>query len=291
LDNIYRHRQEGHRPEEAAIFGASEVAKAVIASTLTTIAIFVPVVFVGGVSGIMFGQMAYCISLALLASLFTALVLIPMLSSKFLLVVKTDQKVWMPLRGFYKKSEKWFVKAEDIYRRLLDWALSHRRRVILGTVAILILSMFLTPFIRTRFMAEEDMGLLQIILELPIGTRMEETARIARRVEDIIEREVPEKEVMFAYWGSSTGGFGPMGGEQGSNLGSVSARLSYQKERKRSIFEIADGLRPLTSSLPGVKVRYITEDPLSNMLFGGGRAFNLELYGHDLEQLPGLPKG
>ncbi|GAG19075.1 unnamed protein product, partial [marine sediment metagenome] len=95
---------------------------------------------------------------------------------------------------------------------------------------------------------------------------------------------------MFAYWGSSTSGPGLMGRDQGSNLGRVTARLSYQKERKRSIFEIADGLRPLTSSFPGVKVRYITEDPLSNMLFGGGRAFNLELYGHDLKTASGVAK-
>ena len=282
LDSIYRHREKGHRPVEAAISGASEVSKAVIASTLTTVAIFVPIVFIGGISGIMFGQMAYCISLALLASLFTALVLIPMLSSKFLIVVGTNQKSWMPLRGFYKRSERWFVKTEEIYRKLLDWALSHRRRVILGTIIILVLSIFLMPFIKTRFMAEEDMGLFQIVLELPVGTRMEETARIARQIEDIIEKEVPEKEVMFAYWGMSSSS-GMMGGEQGSNLGRVSARLSYQKDRKRSVFEIVDELRPLTSSFPGTKVRYITDTPLGTMLFGGGRPFSLEVYGHDLK--------
>ena len=290
LDNIYRHREKGHRPEEAAISGASEVSKAVIASTLTTVAIFVPIVFVGGISGIMFGQMAYCISLALLASLFTALVLIPMLSSKFLIVVGTDQKGWMPLRGFYKRSDRWFVKIEESYRKLLDWALSHRRRVILGTIIILVLSMFLMPFINTRFMPEQDMGLFQIVLELPIGTRMEETAKIARQIEDIIEKEIPEKEVMFAYWGTSGDSGGIMGREQGSNLGMVSARLSYQKDRKRSVFEIVDELRPLTSSFPGTKVRYITDDPLSSMLFGGGRPFSLEIYGHDLKTSSGFAK-
>jgi HAE1 family hydrophobic/amphiphilic exporter-1 len=283
LDNIYRHRQLGHRPGEAAVFGASEVGKAVIASTLTTVAIFVPIVFVGGISGIMFSQMAYCICLALIASLFTALVLIPMLSSKFLLVVRTDQKGWMPLRGFYKKSEKWFVKIEEIYRNLLDWALSHRRRVILWTLVILVLSMLLVPFVETRFMAETDMGLLTVNLELPVGARMEETGKIARKIEGIIDREVPEKQTVFAYWGySGSSGASLMGMETGSNMGMVRARLSYRKERKRSILEIADQLRPLTSSFPGAKVRYVTEDPLSGMLFGGGKAFTLEIYGHDL---------
>ena len=192
LDNIHRHRKKGERPKQAAIFGASEVGKAIIASTLTTVAIFVPLVFVGGITGIMFKEMAFVICLALLASLFTALTLIPMLSAKFLHFRNEQDKVEGILKRFYFRSKRWFNKLDSSYRNLLGWSLSHRKKVIIGGFSILVFSLLLLPLIGTRFMPEVDSGVFRGRVELPVGTRLEETGKVMRSIEDIIIKEVPE---------------------------------------------------------------------------------------------------
>lgn len=290
LDNIYRHREGGERAEEASIFGASEVGKAVVASTLTTIVIFVPIILVGGITGIMFKEMALVISLALLASLFTALTLIPMLCSKTF-YPGDGKKKWTPLAGFYKKSEKWFVKLEGKYSNLLTRALNNRKKIIFGGLALLFLSLFLVPLVGTEFMAESDMGLFSLKVELPVGTRMEETGKVCRKIGNIILKQVPENKLVFARWGQSEEGISSLlGGEEGSNIGSLGARIVNQKDRKRSVKEIVDALRPYTQNFPGTIVRYSTEDPLSSMLFGAGKALNINIYGYDLETANQLAK-
>lgn len=283
LDNIYRHREKGERIKEAAIFGASEMAKAITASTLTTIAIFVPIVFVSGITGIMFRQMALVICFTLLASLITALMLIPMLSAKFLNFKKTKNKG--PVGKLNSRSEEWLEGLDLHYKNILNWSLSHRRRVIMGGFLILVFSLFLLPLVGNRFMAEVDSNLFRGTVELPVGTRIEETSKVMRSIEEIIEKEVPEKTVMFASWGSSGSGMSRMmGGDQGSNIGSFGTRLVPKEERKRSVNHIIDELRPLTAKYPGAEVRYNNEDPMSGMLFSGGKPFVIEIYGHDLKK-------
>ncbi len=292
FDNIFRHREIGERPKEASIFGASEVGKAVMASTLTTIAIFIPIVFVGGITGIMFKEMALVITLALMASLLTALTLIPMICSKW--YHPADQtKNWKPMAKFHDRSEKWFMKLDNKYRNALAWALSNRRKVVFGGFALLLLSFFLVPLIGTEFMAESDSGVFSVNVELPVGTRMEETGKVCQKIEELIDKYVPEKEMMYASWGASTEarGGGPMSGDEASNLGTVFCKVVQQKNRKRSVEEIVNTLRPYTQDFPGAVVRYSTEDPLQGMLFGGGGSpVTLNLYGYDLETSDRLAK-
>ena len=283
LDNIYRHREKGERTQEAAIFGASEVGKAITASTLTTIAIFVPIVFVGGITGIMFREMAFVICLALLASLFTALTLIPMLSAKFLRFKKQDNNRKVTWR-FYERSGQWLNKLDLTYRDFLGWALSHRKKVIIGGFLILLLSLLSLPLVGTRFMPEADSNMFRGTVELPVGTRFEETGRVMKSIEEVVTTEVPEKTVMFARWGYGSIGMGSVAfGREGSNVGMVGVRLIPKEKRKRSVKRIVDELRPLTSKYPGAKVRYNTEDPMAGLLFTEGKPFVIELYGHDIE--------
>ena len=284
LDNIYRHREKGERAEGAAIFGASEVGKAITASTLTTVAIFVPIVFVGGITGIMFKEMAFVICLTLITSLFTALTLIPMLSAKFLHLKKEEDKDRKFLRKVYIQSERWLNKLDSTYRNLLSWSLSHRKTVITGGFLILIFSLLLLPLIGTRFMAEVDSNMFRGTVELPVGTRIEETGKIMRSIEDVIIKEVPEKTVMFARWGYGGSGMGRMmGGDEGSNIGSFGVRLIPKEQPKRLVKRIVDELRPLTTKYPGAEVRYNAEDPMAGLLFAGGKPFVIEIYGHDLD--------
>lgn len=291
LDNIHRHREKGERAQEAAIFGATEVGKAIIASTLTTVAIFVPIVFIGGITGIMFKEMAFVICLALLASLFTALILIPMLSTKFLRLRKEEDKDKKFVRKFYIQSGKWLEKLDSTYRDFLGWALSHRKRVIIGGFLILLLSLLSLPLVGTRFMPESDANMFRGTVELPVGTRMEETGKVMRSMEDIVTKEVPERTVMFARWGYGAIGMGSVAfGQEGSNIGMIGVRLIPKEQRKRLVKRIVDELRPLTTKYPGAKVRYSTEDPLAGLFFAEGKPFVMEIYGHDIDTGMALAK-
>ncbi|MBN1870994.1 MAG: efflux RND transporter permease subunit [Candidatus Omnitrophica bacterium] len=285
LDNIYRHREKGERAKEAAIFGATEVGKAITASTLTTIVIFVPLVFVGGISSIMFEEMAFVICLTLVASLFTALTLIPMLSAKFLILKKEKDKSKKAAKLSYFQSEIFFDKLDSAYRDLLLWALSNRKKVIIGGFLIFLLSLLLLPMIGTQFMPEVDSNLFRGTVELPVGTRFEETGKVMESIADTIIKEVPEKNVMFTRWGSGGEGMGRMmGGQEGSNIGSFGVRLTPKEERKRPVRRIVDELRPLTAKYPGAEVRYSVEDPMSGMLYAEGKPLVIEIYGHDLDE-------
>ena len=284
LDNIYRHREKGQRAQEASIFGATEVGKAITASTLTTIAIFIPIVFIGGITGIMFTQMAFVICLTLLASLFTALTLIPMLSARFLRVTGEKEKKRGRLGVIYRQSERLFQQLDSLYANFLTWAVSHRKTVIIGSVSILLLSLLLLPLVGTRFMSDVDASMFRVTIELPVGTRFEETGKVAQAMTDIIEREVPEKRVIFAWWGSSESGrMRSVHGGQGPNIGMVGARLVPKEQRQRLVKTIVDELRPLTARFPGAKIRFNTEDPMSGLLFAEGKPFVIEIYGHDLD--------
>ncbi len=291
LDNIHRHREKKERAEEAAIFGASEVGKAITASTLTTIAIFLPIVFIGGITGIMFKEMAFVICLALLISLFTALTLIPMLSAKFLRLEKEEDKGKKIINKFYIQSGKWLNKLDSTYKNLLSWSLSHRKRVIIGGLLILCFSLLFLPLIGTRFTPETDSNMFRGTVELPVGTRFEETGKVMRSIEDIVTKEIPEKTVMFARWGYGAIGMGSVAfGQEGSNVGMIGVRLVPKEQRKRLAKRIVDELRPLTTKYPGAKVRYNTEDPLAGMFFAEGKPFVIEIYGHDMDTGMALSK-
>ncbi len=293
-ENIHRHRESLEDPKQAAIAGASEVAKAVVASTLTTMAIFLPIVFVKGITGILFKQMAAVICLALLASLFTALTLIPMLTSRFIkkgpgpFSKEIERKkglapFWQRL---YRISEHWFRKTEEGYRKLLSWALAHRAATITLGLSILVFSLLLIPLVGTEFFPEVDTGIVRIDVERPIGARIKETGKVMTAIEDILYSKVPELKASLVSWGyGESGGIGHIiGGEESSNTGWVMSKLVQKKYRRRSNKQIAAELKPLVSSFAGTKVRFSTEDPMESILFGAqSKPLSIEVRGYDLE--------
>ncbi len=287
-ENIHRHRDKlNHSAKDAAIFGASEVEKAVVASTLTTMAIFLPIIFVKGISGILFRQMAAVICLALLASLFTSLTLIPMLSAKIMALRQKTENRPQLLRRLYQLSEGWFRKIEERYRKILSWALGHRRRTIVLGISILLFSFSLIPLVGTEFFPEVDSGVIRIDVERPIGTRVSETGKVMLDIENILYKEVPELQASLLDWGyGETGGMvSIIGGEESSNTGWMMNKLVQKKYRKRSNKEIAAALKPLVSSYAGTKVRFSTEDPLEGIIFGStNKPLVIEVRGYDLVQ-------
>jgi len=283
VDNINRHRSKGQRPKEGAIFGANEVGVAVIASTLTTISIFAPIIFVGGITAIIFGQFAAIVTMALVASLFTALMLVPMLSSK-LLKVRNPNSSRSILDFFYRLGEKVLTKTEDSYVRFLDWSLSNRKTVFISCAVLFVWSIGIVGFIGTEFFPEQDQNRLSANYELPIGTRYERTGVVAQQLQKIVEKNVPERQHSFIRWGVFGGGGSHFATEEESYKGILYVRLKSKKQRNAPPNDLIKRLRKITDKIPGVTIRYSAEDPLEAMMFGGGGKLAVELYGHNMEQ-------
>ncbi len=280
LENIYRHREEGANPTESSLVGTTEVWSAILASILTTVVVFFPVVFLRGMSGIMFQQMAYVVSFALLCSLIVASTLIPMLSSKFLRYQPlSDSASKGRLHKIYSLSEKSFLKIEGQYARLLDWALKRRKTVVIVTIILFIVSFFLVRFIGVELMPSADEGEVRVNLEMAVGTRLEVIDQVTKTVEDIVLKTVPEVTSVMSRIGG--GGWRSSGG----HTAQVRITLVDQNERKRSSEDIANDLRRTLSGLPGVTIRTRAGQGLFLLRMGTSEMdnVNVEIRGYDLK--------
>lgn len=279
LDNIFRHRQKGERPYEAGLFGTGEVGGAIIASTLTTLAIFLPLVLVRGLMSIVFGELAFTVAFALGTSLLVALTLVPLLTHRFLKVEPRHGKV-------YLWAERTYNKLENGYTRTVGWALRHKLGVGLGTLGIFAVSILLIRTVGSEFIPPVDLGETTINCEMPVGTNLQTTDRAVAKVEEIILKSVPELEVMQTIVGTGeriTSGIGrDVGGAAGPHTASIRVRLLPKTQRRRSTTRIEDDLRRSLVGIPGLVVR-VGENPLEEQL--AGRQIKLEIRGYDLAQL------
>jgi len=282
VDNIHRKLERGNRPTEAAIFGTQEMFLAISASTFTTVVVFLPMLFLPGVIGIMFGEMAVIITVTLLASLFTAATFSPMLCS-----------IWMKPSGesktgpgwfkrFYDLSERMFKSWEDSYASVLGWSLRHKKTVLLGFLGAFILSLLLTRFVGNEFIPDEDTGDLRLTVNLPLGTRLEETDKISRRIEGILEKDVPEARFYFTRSGSVPGRGRGMGQTSGAHIITSGAKLVSKTKRARSANDVAQMLRSKIRDIPGVlKIDISTGNPMGRLITGmGGKAIQVEILGN-----------
>lgn len=283
VDNIYRHLETGKRPKEAAIFGTSEMFLSIAASTLTTIVVFLPMLFITGVVGIMFGELAIIVTVTLSASLFTAATFSPMLCSRWMGSAQNNRRKFFA--GFYTFSERWFRGWEEFYAKLLSFCMDHKKIVIFGFLGAFVLSLLLTRFVGNEFIPEEDTGDLRPTVSLGIGTRVEETDKVAARIEDIFKQEVAEEQFIFVRSGQNTGIGAVFGGQSGSHIVSAGAKLVPKSERKRSVKEVAQLIRKKIRQIPGVmKTDVTTGNPLGRVITGaGGKQIQIEIIGNSFE--------
>jgi len=279
LENIYRHLKKGVSKREAAMFGASEVGSAILASTLTTIVIFVPIFFINDISAILFKQLGFSIMIVLFGSFFTAMLLIPMLSSLFLKNIELKGKV-------SRATERAFERIEKSYRSVLQWAISHRKATVLTGIMIFSLSVaFFGLFGGSEFMPESDSGQVYITVILPQGTSHDKTVEIAKEVDKIITDSVPEIKNRFVMSGVSEGGFvSVFGAQEGLNIAKIGLSLVSVNERDRSSVEIAENLRKKIEHVHGIEKLIVTSENQGMQMFGGGSPINIEIYGYDLDK-------
>lgn len=284
VDNVFRHIERGQSPYAAASAGASEMFLAITASTFTTVVVFMPLLFLSGVVGKMFGELAAVVIVTLFASLWTASTFTPMLCSKWLKPLSVSGRPGI-LKGFHDISERWFKALEDAYSRALKRCIRHKKMMAILFFVLFICGLSLIRFAGTEFIPEEDTGDLRITTHLPVGTRLEETDKVALRIEKIIAAEVPEAAHYYVRSGSVSGIGRTFGHTSGANITSAGVKLVSKTQRKRSDKEIAQVLRREIKKVPGViKADLSTGNPIGRVITGGrGKSIQVEIIGHSFE--------
>ena len=272
LENIFRHREEGIEDKvEGAIVGSNEVFFAVIATTLTLVAIFLPVLFMGGIIGRFFESLAVVVSLGVIASSLVALTLTPMLCARFLSVPKQHGRV-------YNVLETGFRRMEAGYRWLLAGALRFRWSTLALVVVITVLVGSLAGRLGGEFMPEEDEGQFLVILQTPLGSSIDYTEEKLRAVEDILGRQ----EGVRSYF--MTIGLGQRGQV---NDGVAFVRLEPREQRRLSQQEITRAVQDAFAGLAGIRA-FATPVPLIGGQRGEQLQFNIS--GRDLDEVARLAK-
>lgn len=288
LENIYRHMEMGKTRLQASLDGTKEVASAIVSSTLTTLAVFVPVIFTQGISAQTFKQLAVVVSFSLAASLLVALTLVPMLSSKMLTSSHHMQHKQSLVGALYRFVGLIPDALAKMYAGMLRWALGNKTLVIVTTVVLFAGSMWVGRTLGFELQPELDEGELGVDVELEPGTKVAETDEIMQRLREVVVKNVPEVKNILIESGSDGGGFRGGGGQ---NRGEMRITLVSKDERKRSAQEILASIRPKLQVAPGLRINASMRGSFLNRLsrgFGGGDRLAVEIRGYDLDVLNDL---
>ena len=282
LENTFRHMERGTPRMQAAIDGSEEVWSAILASTLTHIAVFIPLLFLTGVSSILFKQLSIVVMFSLTMSLFVAVTIVPVLCSRLLkLPPPVEERKGLAGR-LYTSSERFLDNMDNAYSRLITRALVHRPTVIAIGTGLVVIAALILPTIGFELMPQADEGEVSVTAELPVGTRIGRAQDVATRLEGLIHEYTPEAETIITQGGS--GGF--MGG--GANRTSATIRLVPKDKRTRTSEQVARALNgQLTGVLPGVTITTRASGgnwAMSRILGGGDSRLSLEIRGDDLAQ-------
>lgn len=288
LENVTQHIERGTKPKQAAIFGTSEMGMAIAASTATTLVVFLPMVFMGGIVGIMFKQLAILTCVCMIMSLFTALTLTPMLSSQLLRREGEDEDGKEAKRSkFYRWSENVFNKIEYGYKKLLAWTVVHKGVVIVSAVVVFIGVMLLGKKIGTDYIPDFDAGSFALSFETEVGTSVEQTDSIGQQILKILHEEIHEMVPgsSGAIAGQTRdGALTTVGFKEGKNIGSVLCHLTLPDKRKRTAEEIADAVRKRLDEIPQIEKYQIQAGSiLSAAVTGNKRPVEIHVSGDDLD--------
>ena len=280
LENISTHLERGAKPKEAAVHATQEVGISVIASTLTMLAVFLPLTMIKGMAGLMFKQLGWITSIIMIVSTVGALTLIPMLCSKFLRFKPKHGKLHDIIFGNFNKFIDLISRG---YSRLINWCIGHRTAVMLTSLAIFGLTMgLLVPSLKTEFMPKADDGRLTVSLELPAGTGQHVTRDLAHEIYAKFEAGVPEIVNCSYSFGQadSENSFAAMQ-SNGTHIISFNINLGSMELRERSIGQIAEQVRGILKDYPEFKKVRVTEGGMMGM--GGASMVDVEIYGYDFE--------
>lgn len=273
LENINRHLDAGRHPRESSILGAAEVGLAVSASTFTTIGVFLPMIFVTGLVSVLFGQLAFIVVVTLLASLVTSLFLTPMLTARMLRQEQARRRL------------KTLETIERAYSRLVSYALAHRKRVYLAAISVFALSLLSLTTVGFDFLPQFDTGEVRITLELPPGTSIEESAKVAERLSRKLEA-IPDVQNVFYQAGEDEQAWGVlMGQQQGSHIIQFSLMLKGLDTGRRPVEEVTEDVRAIVATINGLVSSDVTYGEQGIGAFMGLKPLQVEVLGWDYNRM------
>ena len=284
VENINKYLDRGIKKKEASMFATGEMGLAISASTFTTIAVFFPLIFAGGIVGIFFQQFSIIGAATMLGSLLIALTLTPSLTSQ-MLVEPTKQKKKLKI---YEISEKWYVSLENYYSKLIKWCLHHKTVIVVIMITIIGLSVVIGKwFIGTEYIPNIDGGDLITVIQLPEGYSAVETEKVAAKIEKFIESNVPEIVFGFTVAGQTDQGIlSSVGFKENKNLATIVYHMVPPDQRKRSSQQIAKLIEKELKKMPEIEQFNVTGGSiLSDALLGNAKPIEIVITGNDLDVL------
>ena len=284
LENITTHIERGSRPKTAAVNGTNEVGLSIIASTLTIIAVFLPLTMVPGMAGVMFSQLGWMVTIIITVSMICALTLTPMLASQLL---RLDPKRSKGFNSVYGPIERFLDKLDEKYAQLVNWAVRHKKSVLAVATVFFFLSIvpLAVGWVGTENFPAQDSGFVSAVVELPVGTRMEITKGVCQGLYNTWKKKYPEVDIVNFSVGqaSSKNIFGSLFSKNQSNIGTFTLRLVNLKLRTRSAFAITDSIRNDIKVIPEIRKSTVTAGGGMSMM-GGQSTLDVEIYGYDFAQ-------
>lgn len=241
-ENIYRHMERGEDPISAARRGTAEIGLAVMATTFTIVAVFVPVAFMGGIVGRFFRQFGLTVTAAVLVSLFVSFTLDPMLSARVVRPILPGHRDRLAAGRLTGRIVRLQDRLDAGYRRLIGWSLRHRARVVGVALVLLALSLVLTRFMGTAFMTPEDRGEFEVKLEMPAGISIDEMDRVTRRAEGLLQQNAQIRSLYTV-----------VGAGDEANRSSIRVYATPKRQRSASQWDIQDDLRRRLAAVPALR--------------------------------------
>jgi CzcA family heavy metal efflux pump len=297
LENISRHyslmKSQGVSKIQATLEAAKEVASPIFISTLTTVIVFLPVIFLTGIPKLLFIPLVVTITVALFASFFVSRTVTPLLCYKALRAEREPNPESKKLADrLHIWSKNLLDSLDNFYESTLAACLRHKKTVLFGVVGFSILSFGLFKFIGTEFFPESDESQFSVTVKLPVGTRIEETTKYVEEVEKIIQLNVPEATTIISDVGVPSSRSGSLfGRNSGSHNANISVSLVTPEERDRSVFDIVKAIRPKLSSIPGGTALVNSGGFLKFLMnFGSSAPIDVAVLGHDFQTSDSLTK-
>jgi HAE1 family hydrophobic/amphiphilic exporter-1 len=285
LESIYRYwKDDGLLPKEAAKLGSAEIGGAITGSTLTTVVVFLPIIFVQGMTAQLFSPLAYTVTFSLLSSLFVAITLVPMMASIFFRGKYSQQKVTgnknKKLSVLVDRISYYIDILDEKYRKALAWSLKHRKAVLVIALLSFMASFLFVPLIGSEFIPHMDSGEFKVEVEMPGGTPIEKTEEVAKQIWTYIDK-IPEVEQIFVEIGTSD-----TQGDTSSNpeRAEFNVIMVSRSQRDRSTGEIIDDLRKDLENIPGADIK-VTEKAFVIAGFFASAPISISIQGDDLETL------
>ena len=296
LEAITRHynlRRPNETRLQATLGAAQEVASPIFVSTLTTVIVFLPIVFLTGIAKMLFIPLTMTIAVALFGSFFVSRTVTPLMCLKFLRPEKELN------RESHHLPDRVRVKAHDaldaidsFYERQLHRVLNHKGFVILAVVVLAVLSFGLVPFIGTEFFPEQDEGQFQITVKLPVGTRTDVTRETVAQIEKILRDNIPEVQAIISDIGVPSAHAGSLfSRNSGTHAAGIRVNLIPENKRKRTVWQVVNAVRPKINTVPGASIYIATGGFLKFLMnFGSSAPIDVEVRGFDLATGSALAK-